>query len=515
MGSTVSGRAIARQRTLCFGLFTLSAITLLSGGCSKTASTGDDAKKAAADSGANPASADSGVAVVAPPSIYTRGEVAPAKPAADNAWAERCKKTSLIAQANELATQARAFQDQEDFAAAGEKLNAYVAVQIQMNGEKSDFVKSARNRVAENRWLASLTPADRKLIKQAAQIEADAEAESTKGHFEVALSKGLDAIRLYQQVGSQQSAAYGRLALFIADKYALLGDFKSAAQAYQHGLAVTEQTEGLVSPVYGNGLLAMSGMWMNMGDYVEAVQTLQRACDVFSMLGEEDTSTAYCLMMIGVIYKEVGDFDQSANLLKQAMQKADDLGPNGRSIAGECLQHLAGVYYRAQNYPAAETTQLKAMEVLQEAFGESPILIGCRSRLARIYIKTGQLAQAETILKNAITAGKEAFGESSPVPSYAMQYLGELYVAKQNYAAAEPLLASALATREKGHGSNHPAIAEVLDSYCLALRGLGRAAEAEQLEARKKSIDAGSVAMREKLGQLSAKMIAARPTRRE
>ena len=507
MGSTVFRLLLAQWRFWHVSLSTLFIGVLLVSGCSKSTPPDEGNKSAAADGRPE--------APVAGPSIYTRGETAPAAGAADSAWAERCKKTSLVAQANELATQAKAAQDQEDFGTAAAKLNEYVAVQIQMNGEKSDFVKSARSRVAENQWLASLAPADRNRLKQAEQIEADAEAESTKGHFEAALKKGIEAINVYQQVGAQRTAAYGRLALFIADKYVLLGDFKAAAQAYQAGLAVTEQTEGLVSPVYANALLAMSGMWMNMGDFVEAIKTLDRACELFTLLGEGETSAAYCLMMIGVIHKEVGDLDQSEKLLKQAVQRAEDLGGNGKSILGESLQHLAGVYYRAQNYPAAETTQLKAMQVLQESLGESPVLIGCRSRLARIYIKSGQIALAETMLKNAATVGKEAFGESSPIPSYALQYLGELYVARQNYAAAEPLLAQALATREKGHGENHPAVAEILESYSAALRGLGRNSDAERLEARKKAIDSNLIAIREKLATVSAKMIADRPPRRE
>jgi tetratricopeptide (TPR) repeat protein len=252
---------------------------------------------------------------------------------------------------------------------------------------------------------------------------------------------------------------------------------------------------------------------MNMGDFVEAVKTLDKACDVFTMLGEGETSSAYCLMMLGVIHKEVGDLAQSEKLLKQAVGRAEALAGAGKSILGESLQHLAGVYYRMGNYAAAEQTQLKAMQVLQEALGESPVLIGCRSRLARIYIKSGQIAQAETMLKNASTAGKQAFGENSPVPSYATQYLGELYVAKQDFAAAAPLLAQALAIREKGHGENHPAVAEILESYSAALRGLGRTADADRLDARKRSIDANLLAVREKLATVATRILAERPTR--
>lgn len=509
MGLVFTRCTSARNGRWKLGFCSLAAAGLLAAGCSKS-NAPDDAGKPPADASA----AGKPVAPNVGPSIYTTGGTALSAPAADNAWAERCKKTALLTKASELAADARIFQDQEDFAAAAKKLEEYVALQIQMTGEKSDFVKSAKSRVAENQWMASLAPADRKQLKQIAKIEAEAEGESTKGHFEVGLNKAIEAIRIYQQIGGQNTAGYGRLALFIADKYVLLGDFDKAAGAYKTGLAVTEQTEGLVSPIYGNGLLAMSGMWMNMGEFVEAMKTLERACEVFTLLGEGELSAAYCRMMIGVIHKEVGDLENAEKLLKEAIERAEKLGANGKSIHGEALQHLAGVYYRAKNYPAAEAAQLKAMGVLQEALGESPVLIGCRARLARLYIKTGQLAQAESMLKNAQAAAKEAFGDSNPIPSYAAQYLGELYVAKQNYAAAEPLLAQALAVRQKGHGPNHPAISEILENYCIALRGLGRADEAQSLEARRKAIDASSVAMREQLVQLSAKMIAARPTQR-
>jgi hypothetical protein len=508
MGSLNVRRAFCPQSGLRFYLLTVLIAGLSIAGCSKSSGPADDSDKASGGTAAR------GSAPSAGPSIYARGEAVAAAPAADNAWAERVKQSALIRLAEDLAIEAKVLQSQENFAGADAKLNEYLSVQIQWHGEKSDFVKAAKSRLAENRWLASLNPADRKLLKQATLIEAEAESENTLGHFDVALSKALEAIRIFQQVGGQNTAEYGRLALFIADKYVLTGDFKNAAQAYSRGLAVTEQTDGIASPVYGNALLAMSGMWMNRGDYIEAMKTLERACDVFALLGEQDTSTAYCLMMIGVIHKEVGDYAQSEKLLSQALARAEALGPRGKSIAGECLQHLAGVYYRMQNYPQAETTQLKAMQVLQEALGESPVLIGCRARLARIYTKSGQLPQAETMLKNAIGSSKEAFGKDSPITSYATQYLGELYVARQDFAAAEPLLAQALRDREKGHGTEHPAIAEILEPYCATLRGLGRANEAERLADRKKAIDASSVAMRGKLAELSSKLIAERPATR-
>jgi tetratricopeptide (TPR) repeat protein len=509
MGSLFVRRALGPRSRLFCGVQRVLVGSLCLVGCSKSSGPPDDGNKTPNEGGVAQGSTPS-----PGPSIYARGETFAPAPAADNAWAERVKKTSFVRQADDLATEAKALQAQGDFAGADAKLGEYLAVQTQWHGDKSDFVKAAKSRLAENRWLASLSPADRKQLKQAGQIEAEAESENTLGHFDTALSKGLDAIRIYQQVGAQNTADYGRLALFIADKYVLTGDFKSAAQAYSRGLAVTEQTDGVASPVYGNALLAMSGMWMNRGDYVEAMKTLERACEVFALLGEEETSAAYCLMMIGVIHKEVGDFAEAEKLLSQALQRAESLGPRGKSIAGECLQHLAGVYYRAQNYSQAESTQLKAMQVLQEALGESPVLIGCRSRLARIYVKTGQLDKAESMLKNAIASSKEAFGNASPISSYATQYLGELYVAQHDYAAAEPLLSQALAAREKGHGADHPAIAEVLEPYCTALRGLGRTSEAEQLAARKKAIDSNSVAMHEKLAALSTKLIAERPAPR-
>ncbi len=510
MGSLIVRRTFCPRSGLRFMLLAVLIAGFCLVGCSKSAGPGEDAgDKAPGGSIAREPTPSAG------PSIYARGGAVAAAPAADNAWAERVKQSGLVRQADELATEAKGLQAKEDFAGADAKLNEYLSVQIQWHGEKSDFVKAAKSRLAENRWLASLSSADRKLLKQANQSEAEAESENTLGHFDAALAKALEAIRIYQQVGGQNTAEYGRLALFIADKYVLTGDFKSAAQAYSRGLAVTEQTDGVASPVYGNALLAMSGMWMNRGDYVEAMKTLERACDVFALLGEVDSSAAYCLMMIGVIHKEVGDYAQSEKLLRQALDRAEALGPRGKSITGECLQHLAGVYYRTQNYAQAEATQLKAMQVLQEALGESPVLIGCRSRLARIYTKSGQLPQAETMLKNSIASSKDAFGKDSPITSYAIQYLGELYVAKQDFAAAEPLLAQALREREKGHGADHPAIAEILEPYCMALRGLGRTSEAEQLMARKKAIESSSLAMRSKLAELSTKLIAERPSTRQ
>ena len=156
--------------------------------------------------------------------------------------------------------------------------------------------------------------------------------------------------------------------------YVMLGDFKSAAQAYNRGLAVTEQTDGLVSPVYGNALLAMSGMWMNLGDYAEAMQSLQRACDVFMLLGEGETSSAFCLMMIGVIHKEVGDLGHEAG--HATGPAPPELPKQGLTEAEYVRQDVAN---RMSDEGRAQLNEAKVLDEIRDNGGTDGRISGRRS----------------------------------------------------------------------------------------------------------------------------------------
>ena len=56
------------------------------------------------------------------------------------------------------------------------------------------------------------------------------------------------------------------------------------------------------------------------------------------------------------------------------------------------------------------------------------------------------------------------------------------------YADAEPLFRRSLAIQEKALGPEHPNVATSLENYAAWLRGTGRTAEADNMEARARSI---------------------------
>jgi len=489
------------------------AASLVASGCSKSPAPGETKQVAATSPDGSSNGSGDAAKPDQPEFIYATQQTnpTPAETEANKAWLERCARTAIENKAADQLKKANDLQTKEDFAEARAVFKDFVATEIELYGEQSPQVKAAKNRGVENEWLATLSPDDIKQLRECAKIEGEAAKETAQGHFQEALNKGLQAAQIYRRLHGDNTAEYAKLVLFIADKYVLLGDFKTAAAAYQRALDVIEKTEGLMSGTYASALVTMSGMWMNLGDFVQAMHAVENAKSIVETLGADEASSIYCQMTLGVIHKEVGDMGGAQQIIQQALKRAEALGPNGTALSAECLQHLAGISYRQQNFSEAEALQLKAMELMQQAFGESPILIGCRCRLARIYMQTGKGAQAESILRGAIPEERQAFGASSPLVSYSLQYLGELYVSQHKFAEAAPLLTEAITIREKGHGPNHPAIAELLEPYATALRGLGRGAEADEFIARKQTIDANTVVVREKL---TSTPIASRPTER-
>ena len=251
---------------------------------------------------------------------------------------------------------------------------------------------------------------------------------------------------------------------------------------------------------------------MNLGDYAEAIKTLRQAGDVFTLLGEADTSAAYCLMMVGVIYKEVGDLGQA----ERAAQAGLAVGRQTRRRASRfrpsaCNTWRAFISARETTRPPRRRSSRRC-KCCRKHWANRRCSSAAAAGWPRIYIHTGQVCPGRVDAQKRHRCGQGSVRRKQPrgqlcKPVFRRAVFGPAQLRGRRAAAR-----AGLASREKAHGPNHPAVAEILASYAAALRGLGRTDEADRLAAQQKQIEASCVAMRDKLGDLSAQMIAERPT---
>ena len=79
-------------------------------------------------------------------------------------------------------------------------------------------------------------------------------------------------------------------------------------------------------------------------------------------------------------------------------------------------------------------------------------------------------------------------GENHPNLAFGLNNLALLHYDRGTYVKAEELLRRALAIEEKTYGADHPELISTLENYAAVLRELRRYSEADEMNARAKSL---------------------------
>jgi tetratricopeptide (TPR) repeat protein len=110
--------------------------------------------------------------------------------------------------------------------------------------------------------------------------------------------------------------------------------------------------------------------------------------------------------------------------------------------------------------------------------------------LASLYRSQGRYTAAEPLFRRALSLQERALGPEHLGVAATLAQLAALCTTRGEYAGADPLYRRVLTILEATLGPEHADVAATLESYAALLRRMGREAEAVQMGARAKSIQA-------------------------
>jgi pimeloyl-ACP methyl ester carboxylesterase len=143
-----------------------------------------------------------------------------------------------------------------------------------------------------------------------------------------------------------------------------------------------------------------------------------------------------------------------------------------------------------------EGRSAEAEELLQHLLATQERTVGASHRnigitannLGRAFLKRDLYDQAERFFKKALAINWKTRGRYDLNTAASAFFLALTYQEQGRIEDAEPLYRRALRIEEVAYGSDHPEVAITLEAYAGVLRGLGRDAEAAELEARAAAI---------------------------
>jgi eukaryotic-like serine/threonine-protein kinase len=256
-------------------------------------------------------------------------------------------------------------------------------------------------------------------------------------------------------------------------------------RANQEAVAAGQVSDFLV------GLFRVSDPSEALGNTVTAREILDKgAARMKDELKDQPQIRARLMDTMGVVYKNLGLYKQSAVLLEQALEtRRLTLGPDHPSVS-ESLASLGQLSYESGRYREAERLFRESLDIRRKSSGDEDLKVSdSLNDLAMSLNEQGRYDEAEPLYRQALAIREKVLGDQSPEVAQSLNNLGMFLYRKKAFAEAEQLFRKALGLNRRRFGEEHPEVSANFNNLGLVLRDSGKLTEAEEAFLRTLAMD--------------------------
>mgnify|MGYP001048328494 FL=1 len=212
-------------------------------------------------------------------------------------------------------------------------------------------------------------------------------------------------------------------------------------------------------------------------DYMAALFFHQQALEIYRQIhkGKNHPDITKSLNNVGIVYKELGQYEDALTYLKQALEMVQVLYSGNHSEAANFLNNIGMVYYES-NQPQ------EALRYFQQAFEMGKALyVGNHVNIARFlnnlgiaYRGLGQYEDALTYLKQALEMVQALYSGNHSEAANFLNNIGMVYYESKQPQEALRYFQQAFEMGKALYVGNHVNIARFLNNLGIAYRGLGQ-----------------------------------------
>jgi CHAT domain-containing protein/tetratricopeptide (TPR) repeat protein len=299
------------------------------------------------------------------------------------------------------------------------------------------------------------------------------------------------------------------------------GDYVRAEPLLRRALAAARKTYGTDHWLTATLLNNLAVVRSRQGDRAAAEPLFREALTTRQKdLGENHPHTVQSMNALAVMLHEGGDLLAAEALFREVLLRYQELPAEHHSGAASVLLNLATLIRTQSDYAAAEALCRQALAIYREDSREEPRDIArCLGHLGSTYMEQGRFAEAEGILREALSNCELLSCSDDPDRARARHRLALCLLARDDPAAAQPLLADAAEAFENarlraGRGytratfqtSPYTALAvtdlaleKADEAWVAAERALGRALVDLLVAAESRSLDGDETAVQDSL----------------
>jgi len=252
-------------------------------------------------------------------------------------------------------------------------------------------------------------------------------------------------------------------------------------QERSQAIAARDQAEELVDFLIG--LFEVSDPGEARGRTITAREILARGADeVSAELGDQPITQAKLMETIGVVYANLGLYDEARPLLERALELRREAAGSESLEVGDSLQALAELYDRLGLYQEGEEMASRSLAIREAGLDPDSLEVAeSFSALGLLSVRLGKHDEAETAFTRAIAIREKSLGPDHPGVAESLRELGIAYQMQGRYEEAEASYMRALAIRERAFGEDHPDVGDSVTSLASLYYLQGRYEKSEGL----------------------------------
>lgn len=206
-------------------------------------------------------------------------------------------------------------------------------------------------------------------------------------------------------------------------------------------------------------------------------EALEQAQSAFENFKENDSRAGECLLLIGHIFLEKGDFEAA----RQQYQSALALFKKGADnvLTAQAINGLGEYFYKKNEIGQAEIQYKKALQIRLSLFGElHESVADSYNNLGNCQVQKGQYPEALAWHQKTLGIRQKILPTDHPDLATSHNNLGNCYLLLRDYPTALRCFESALRIRRQVFGADHPRTAQVLNNLGNCYAGLGQREQA-------------------------------------
>jgi CHAT domain-containing protein/tetratricopeptide (TPR) repeat protein len=197
------------------------------------------------------------------------------------------------------------------------------------------------------------------------------------------------------------------------------------------------------------------------------------------IVGEESIGYTYGLSLLGLIYRQAGDYRQAADVMARVVAlRKKVMGEENPAYASD-LAGLAWNHFYLKEYDDAEKLFREAVEAHRKAEGDlgQSYAAGLQN-LGEFYGKRKNFERAVAVSRQGLEIYRKIRGENHPDFAAALFRLALLYDANQAFDQGEPLLRQAIAIYEQSPKDNMSSYIQCLKEMVFVYGQTGKHSDA-------------------------------------